>query len=371
MLISIDDMLFVYLPKILLAIFCGSLIGLERQLKYKPAGIKTYMLICTGATLFTMVGIAITDYFEPAGDPARVAAQIVTGVGFLGAGTIIVTRGNVKGLTSAAAIWMSAAIGMSIGIDLYLFSVVVTAVIIVSLLLLGNLEERIGLKGKKIYTFTIKVHDQNSASQVMELVKRSRGRCKITSVEKTGIEAVMTIECDLTVKEQHNFQTALAKLPGDVSYTLEEIHFQKWVGSSVFSAWRGDTLDGGKNKFDRKYQYSIFFLFHNFGYVPGFMKTLDKSMATPFPNLAICSELIFAFPIAIASFFIVRIATKSSFLALPSTRLIPGTATSAPCDIASTAESFTYTFGKSSKRLSIGNTASLSFVSSPDSFQVS
>jgi putative Mg2+ transporter-C (MgtC) family protein len=90
----------------------GYIVGLEREQKGKPAGLRTVMLICLGATVFTLVSLA------PAfggGEPGRIAAQIVTGVGFLGAGTIIRDRGNIIGLTSAATIWMVAAIGMVIG----------------------------------------------------------------------------------------------------------------------------------------------------------------------------------------------------------------------------------------------------------------
>ena len=109
-MIDPDIMLFDFLPKILLSIFCGSLIGFERELKDKPAGIRTYMLISLGATLFTMVGIYFSENWEgTVSDPMRVAAQIVTGVGFLGAGTIMYARGKISGLTSAAAIWLSAA----------------------------------------------------------------------------------------------------------------------------------------------------------------------------------------------------------------------------------------------------------------------
>src|SRR5687767_6603450 len=100
-------------PRILFAILCGGIIGLERELKNKPAGIKTNMLICLGASLYTSVsvmasqGIAESGHY---GDPSRVAAQIVSGIGFLGGGTIIQARGTITGLTTAATIWVVAAI---------------------------------------------------------------------------------------------------------------------------------------------------------------------------------------------------------------------------------------------------------------------
>jgi putative Mg2+ transporter-C (MgtC) family protein len=102
-----------------LAIICGGMIGLERELKNKAAGIKTNILICLGATLYASVSVltstahAEVGYF---GDPSRIAAQIVSGIGFLGGGAIIQARGTIVGLTTAATIWVVAAIGICIGI---------------------------------------------------------------------------------------------------------------------------------------------------------------------------------------------------------------------------------------------------------------
>ena len=221
MLIGIEDMLFTYLPKILLAIFCGSLIGLERELKDKPAGIKTYMLICAGATLFTMVGIAFAEFYQPAGEPSRIAAQVVTGVGFLGAGTIIFARGHIKGLTSAAAMWMSAAIGMAIAIEFYVFSVVVTLVIILSLILLGHVEEGLGLRGRRNYHIYVDISEPAGVNMLMKLVEGSRGRCKIEELEKKEQLTIIKLKCDLSAKELTNFQKALMKLGDKVSFKVE------------------------------------------------------------------------------------------------------------------------------------------------------
>jgi putative Mg2+ transporter-C (MgtC) family protein len=106
-------------PRVFFAILCGGAIGLERELKNKAAGIKTNMLICLGATLYTSVSVltsmSISDT-QHYGDPARIAAQIVSGIGFLGGGTIIQSRGTIQGLTTAATIWVVAAIGVCIGL---------------------------------------------------------------------------------------------------------------------------------------------------------------------------------------------------------------------------------------------------------------
>jgi uncharacterized membrane protein YhiD involved in acid resistance len=108
------------LIRILLAGVLCALIGLEREMEGKPAGIRTYGLVGMGSAIFTVVGIYA---FAPNGDPARVAAQIVTGVGFLGAGAIIHGRAHVVGLTTAAGMWVSAAVGMAIGGGLYILGI--------------------------------------------------------------------------------------------------------------------------------------------------------------------------------------------------------------------------------------------------------
>jgi len=97
---------------LVMAVLLGGAIGLERELRGKAAGLRTNILICLGSTLFTHLSIHLAG---GSGDPGRIAAQVVTGIGFLGAGTILHTRGAIAGLTSAATIWLVAAIGVAIG----------------------------------------------------------------------------------------------------------------------------------------------------------------------------------------------------------------------------------------------------------------
>jgi putative Mg2+ transporter-C (MgtC) family protein len=129
------------LGKLVLAIVLGGAIGLERELKAKPAGLRTNILICMGAALLTHVSITIgMQNGTRIGDPARLAAQIVSGVGFLGAGTIMQGTGMVTGLTSAATIWVVAAIGIAIGAGDYIAAAGAGILVTVVLAWLGRLE---------------------------------------------------------------------------------------------------------------------------------------------------------------------------------------------------------------------------------------
>jgi putative Mg2+ transporter-C (MgtC) family protein len=134
------------LGRLLLAAALGGVVGLEREWSGKPAGLRTNLLICVGAALLTELSMSVALAADPGmnADPARIAAQIVSGIGFLGAGTIIQSRGSVTGLTTAATLWVVAAIGMAVGTHAYREAVGTTLLVMTALLLLGRLEPRLG-----------------------------------------------------------------------------------------------------------------------------------------------------------------------------------------------------------------------------------
>lgn len=140
-MILVEDIL-----KLLLAMSLGGLIGVERELRDKAAGFRTLMFISVGAALFTIFSFRFSDLSgnQLAGDPARIAAQIVTGIGFLGAGVIIREGGEIRGITTAATIWLTAAIGMGVGSGYYLFAVLATAAILIVLFFFPAIEGLIG-----------------------------------------------------------------------------------------------------------------------------------------------------------------------------------------------------------------------------------
>ena len=124
---------------LLLAVALGAIVGIEREFTHKPAGLRTHMLVSLGSCLFTVVSISF------AVDPARIAAGIVAGIGFIGAGTIWAEKDKVKGITTAASLWATAAIGLTAGIGDYPLAVVVT-ILVVIILASGSVLRRIGLE---------------------------------------------------------------------------------------------------------------------------------------------------------------------------------------------------------------------------------
>ena len=163
------------MAQLALATLLGGAIGLERELGGKPAGLRTNILICLGAVLYTSLSI---DIAGSRADPGRVAAQIVTGVGFIGAGTILHARGAVSGLTSAATIWVVAAIGVALGARHYLEAIGTTLFAVAVLQGLGRVEQLIE---RHTTRSRITVHARPDPSPLEELD---------TVVGRAGLEVV-------------------------------------------------------------------------------------------------------------------------------------------------------------------------------------
>ena len=139
--------------RIITAVIVGGLIGLERGMKNRPAGLRTYMLVCVGACLVMLTNQYIYEATST-GDPTRMAAQVVNGIGFLGAGTIIVTRRNqIKGLTTAAGLWAAAGVGLALGIGFYEAALFGGFAIFTVMTLLQKMDNRMHRKTKTIEVY--------------------------------------------------------------------------------------------------------------------------------------------------------------------------------------------------------------------------
>jgi len=136
----------IILGQLLLSLFLGSLIGLERQIAQKPAGFRTYALVCLGSTMFTIISETIALKYKGVSgglslDPSRLASQIIVGIGFIGAGVIIFHRSKIYGITTAASLWVAAAIGMAIGFKLYSLATIATCLVLIVLIIFYFIEQ--------------------------------------------------------------------------------------------------------------------------------------------------------------------------------------------------------------------------------------
>lgn len=168
--------------RLILAVICGGLIGLERGRKRRPAGFRTHMLVCLGAAMTMLISqhLWLRGYTT---DLARLGAQVVSGIGFLGAGTILVTgRHQVKGLTTAAGLWASACIGLAIGAGFYLGALFAFGFVLLAITLFSRLETYLIASARNMNLY-VEYYDSETLGRVIESIKKLN--VKIYDVEIT------------------------------------------------------------------------------------------------------------------------------------------------------------------------------------------
>ena len=138
--------------RLALALLLGGMLGMERGRKRRPAGLRTYMIVCIGSALVMITSQYMWEVFGT-GDPARMGAQVISGIGFLGVGTIMITSRQVKGLTTAAGLWAAACIGLAVGIGFYSGAVLCALFVLIVMTLMTKLDARIQLRSKQISFF--------------------------------------------------------------------------------------------------------------------------------------------------------------------------------------------------------------------------
>ncbi|WP_279126168.1 MgtC/SapB family protein [Acidaminococcus fermentans] len=186
--------------RILMAAFLGGLIGLERSSGDRPAGLRTHVLVATGSALLMVVSIYGIDGHPQARDPSRIASQVVSGIGFLGAGTILHEGLTVKGLTTAASLWIVSAIGLTVGCGMMALGIFATGITLITLILIRGLEKKVLPAGKptrcKLHVILSKNPD--SMMDVMEYLQERNIKTRILGIRNDPQRSV--IEVDLSVK---------------------------------------------------------------------------------------------------------------------------------------------------------------------------
>jgi len=191
------------LLKLLLAAFLGGLIGLEREAKHRPAGLRTNLFICMGAAMFTLLSDQLAG--QHTGDHTRIAAQIIPGIGFIGAGSIIHARGDlVTGITSAATLFVVASVGMAVGGGLYVTAIFATGLVLGVLSLLGLCERFLNLK-VMIYCYEVTGNDADDVRHhVNGILEPLHSIMQNVQVAPTPVHVRVRFECEGTRKRQAN-----------------------------------------------------------------------------------------------------------------------------------------------------------------------
>ncbi|MDY6827116.1 MAG: MgtC/SapB family protein [Bacillota bacterium] len=218
--------------RLFLAVVLGGVIGFERESHNRPAGFRTHILVCAGSTLLMLVSAYGFTALVGEGfisDPGRIAAGVVTGIGFLGAGTIIQQRGSVRGLTTAATIWVVSGVGLAVGIGFYLGAIITTFFVMLSLLFLRRFE-RSYFKKRRLKRMMVRVVDQpgllGRIGAILGDMKVNIRKSELGEPERIGkvgpeevdIEFMVETPCDINL---HELFSRLYELEG-----INEIYWQ-------------------------------------------------------------------------------------------------------------------------------------------------
>jgi len=212
--------------RLIIAMLCGGMLGIERTRKHQSAGFRTYILVCLGSTIAMITNQFITET-TGLGDGARLGAQVISGIGFLGAGTILVTsRNQIRGLTTAAGLWACACLGLAIGVGFYTLAIISVVLVITILSLLPFIENL--LMSKSVYT---EIHIEfGNRKEMKQFLEYARGlNINVVSIEHnpaysaSGL-SVYTITLKLTKEYKKNHRALIEKFQAlDYVNYVEEI----------------------------------------------------------------------------------------------------------------------------------------------------
>lgn len=209
--------------RVLMAVVVGGIIGFERDIKNHAAGFRTYILVCLGSTMVMMTNQYISETYQ-VGDPSRMGAQVISGIGFLGAGTILITNNNhVKGLTTAAGLWSAACIGLAIGIGFYEGAIVGGVTLLIIMTFFQKIKKKI-IKSRKIVDCYIQFENFQAFNNFLTYAATKSWRILTINEERNGQETER-VDYYLSIKfhdheEARRFIHQYQKLNGIIS--LEE-----------------------------------------------------------------------------------------------------------------------------------------------------
>ena len=208
--------------RLALALLMGGLIGMERGFHGRAAGMRTHILVCLGSCMTALVGIYISQHINPSEDVGRIAAQVISGIGFLGAGTILIrNQAIITGLTTAAGVWCTATIGIALGYGFYLGAIIATIVTICTASLLTRFD---GGKKRQMRVY-VELKDANRLTPTVAAIRDLYPSAKHSDISapKSGIANAVGLSLDLNIKEteQENCLEVLSEMD-NVLFAIEE-----------------------------------------------------------------------------------------------------------------------------------------------------
>jgi putative Mg2+ transporter-C (MgtC) family protein len=199
------------LLKLVLAVALGGLVGLERETSQKPAGFRTNILICVGSAMMMILSGLVLGGEGGGNDLTRIAAGVITGIGFIGAGTIIQSRGSIVGLTTAATLWAMAGLGLVIGAGYYLVAVIFTAIIILTLIIFRHIEANY-LK-RSLYMYSLKAkYSKAILNTIKKLALHEGFKLDELSLKKEENIALLNLSFNTTEEKEQKFNESLLNL---------------------------------------------------------------------------------------------------------------------------------------------------------------
>ena len=217
LIIKEDDMdVFLVAIRLFLAAFLGAIIGVEREMKNRAAGFRTHIIVSVGACLIMLIGVdAIGEISsDKARDVARIAGQVVSGIGFLGAGTILQKKDGVSGLTTAATLWLSAAIGLAVGIGYYEGAIIATVICLITLVSLKGFSDFINKRTTKSYILTF---DTNNFEQdsFLDITKKDGVEVRKLDVVDENMDDISVVEATLSFHKNYDIDEFFNELKSD------------------------------------------------------------------------------------------------------------------------------------------------------------
>ena len=221
-----DSLDFQMLMRLFLAAFLGGIVGIERGSGDRPAGLRTHILVCTGSALIMVVCMYAFDGFDVPRDPGRIAAQVVSGIGFLGAGTILHEGLTVRGLTTAASLWMVAAIGLAIGGGMIKIGIASTVIMLVTLVVFHGWEKKFpgATRIERRYIHIVAHNNSDAVSEILKYLTEQKIKVRNINLKNDDLQDTISLELFLKINKDLNNNDIIAGIQAiDGVISLENV----------------------------------------------------------------------------------------------------------------------------------------------------